>query len=65
MRERQLAAAILGFGLGAQIDLGKTDEEILEHCRDLLGNIRRAADNPASYSALDTIADAAREPVGD
>ena len=61
MRERQLAATILGMGLGAQIDLGLTDEYILEYCRDLLGNIRRAAADPRSHDGLDMIRAAARE----
>lgn len=41
---KQLAGTILGVALGAQIDLGHSNEQILEACRGLLATIRCALD---------------------
>lgn len=64
--ERRLAIAmantVLGVGLGAQVDLGKADDEILSQCKEILTGIRRAASDPEVLRALETVHDASKAP---
>lgn len=55
----QLAGVILGVALGAQTDLGRDDETILQLCKEVLERIRRAAGSPESARALEMIHEAA------
>jgi hypothetical protein len=60
-RDRAMAEAfanqMLGQAIGAQTDLGLTDEQILAHCQKVLAMIRRALTNPAAIANLKNAVD--------
>lgn len=51
-RHRQLAASVLGTGIGALVDAGLTDGQITDLCATLLGKIREAMSTPDPMTAL-------------
>lgn len=57
-----LANTILGFALGAQVDLGRSDDTILSDCKEMLIRIHRASADPAALKALEDIGNAGKPP---
>jgi len=51
-----LANTILGVGIGAQCDAGKTDEQIIQLCTFMLGRVRAALAQPETQAELVRIA---------
>lgn len=48
-----LAGSLLGFALGAQIDLDRSDSEILAMCELVIATIRRVKDDRESMSTFE------------
>lgn len=61
-REAQIVGVFLGSSLGACIDLGRSDAEILDLCQRLLHQIRSSMSNPEAKTAIEMIQNAATKP---